>query len=309
MSEPENKFTPNAEHVLALARKESGRLKHNFVGTEHLLIGLVKLGRGNACSILVECGLDLETIRAEVEKIVASGTDLPRPPNPPYTPRVLRIFKLAAREALNLKHDFTGTEHLLLGILREGEGTAARVLRDLKLNLEDVRQKLLKKLGGKTPTESQSETSIPRPSSRILLRLLVTDFLAINLNPEVLPKDVILGFTQFQIAILTELANPILNLQITKCDDLTLNILDLVSETTELPLIKAAAPALIRLNGNSGAAVLRIEMAFEKTETGSRAEKNLGALLQLLTKKTLIGRTVEKDFLGELEGENSKEKE
>src|SRR5947208_15579932 len=141
-----NNFTPRAQQVLALARKEADRFNHNFVGTEHLLLGLIKLGQGVAVNVLQKMGLDLETVRMEVEKQVGTGPDQKMIGNIPYTPRVKKVLALAAKEARALNHTYVGTEHILLGLLREGDGVAARVLKKLDVDIEQTRQEILKEL-------------------------------------------------------------------------------------------------------------------------------------------------------------------
>src|SRR5215212_5764476 len=141
-----NNFTPRAQQVLALARKEADRFNHNFVGTEHLLLGLIKLGQGVAVNVLQKLGLDLETVRMEVEKQVGTGPDQKMMGNIPYTPRVKKVLALAAKEAKALNHTYVGTEHILLGLLREGDGVAARVLKNLDVDIEQTRQEILKEL-------------------------------------------------------------------------------------------------------------------------------------------------------------------
>jgi len=142
----ENEFTPRANQVLALARKEAGRFNHNFVGTEHLLLGLIALGQGVAVNVLRNHGLNLDTVRLEVEKQIGTGPDQKIIGNIPYTPRVLKVLALAAREARALKHTYVGTEHILLGLLREGEGAAARILKGMKLDVGKTRAEVLKEL-------------------------------------------------------------------------------------------------------------------------------------------------------------------
>src|ERR1700730_13694690 len=127
-------FTPRARQVLALARKEAERFKHNYVGTEHLLLGLIKLGQGVAVNVLHKMGLDLEKIRMEVEKHVALHPETNMIGNIPHTPRVKKVLALAGKEAKALNHSYVGTEHILLGLLREGEGIAARVLKSLEVD-------------------------------------------------------------------------------------------------------------------------------------------------------------------------------
>src|SRR5438046_8995241 len=153
-----NNFTPRAQQVLALARKEADRFNHNYVGTEHLLLGLIKLGQGVAVNVLQKMGLDLETVRMEVEKQVGSGPETKMVGNVPYTPRVKKVLALAGKEAKALNHSHVGTEHILLGLLREGEGVAARVLKTLELDIERTRNEILKELDPNfTPSESVQE--------------------------------------------------------------------------------------------------------------------------------------------------------
>ena len=153
-----NNFTPRAQQVLALARKEADRFNHNVIGTEHLLLGLIKLGQGVAVNVLQKMGLDLETVRMEVEKQVGTGPDQKVIGNIPYTPRVKKVLDLARREAKNLNHTYIGTEHILLGLLREGDGVAARILRSLDVDIEQARQEILKELD---PNFAGEESSIP----------------------------------------------------------------------------------------------------------------------------------------------------
>ncbi|MGV3532612.1 MAG: ATP-dependent Clp protease ATP-binding subunit [Chthoniobacteraceae bacterium] len=153
-----NNFTPRAQQVLALARKEADRFNHNYVGTEHLLLGLIKLGQGVAVNVLQKMGLDLETVRMEVEKQVGSGPETKMVGNIPYTPRVKKVLALAGKEAKSLNHSYVGTEHILLGLLREGEGVAARVLKNLEVDIERTRNEILKELDPNfTPPETEQE--------------------------------------------------------------------------------------------------------------------------------------------------------
>jgi ATP-dependent Clp protease ATP-binding subunit ClpC len=151
-------FTPRAQQVLQLARREADRFNHNVIGTEHLLLGLVKLGQGVAVNVLQKMGLDLETVRMEVEKQVGTGPDQKVIGNIPYTPRVKKVLDLARREAKSLNHTYIGTEHILLGLLREGDGVAARILRSLDVDIEQARQEILKELD---PNFTGEESSIP----------------------------------------------------------------------------------------------------------------------------------------------------
>jgi ATP-dependent Clp protease ATP-binding subunit ClpC len=158
-----NNFTPRAQQVLQLARKEADRFNHNYVGTEHLLLGLIKLGQGVAVNVLQKMGLDLETVRMEVEKQVGSGPETKIVGNIPYTPRVKKVLALAGKEAKALNHSYVGTEHILLGLLREGEGVAARVLKSLEIDIERTRNEILKELD---PNFTPSETEEGQPTSK-----------------------------------------------------------------------------------------------------------------------------------------------
>ncbi len=159
-----NNFTPRAQQVLALARKEADRFNHNFVGTEHLLLGLIKLGQGVAVNVLQKMGLDLDTVRLEVEKQVGTGPDQKRVGNIPYTPRVKKVLALAAKEAKALNHTYVGTEHILLGLLREGDGVAARVLKNLDVDIELTRQEILKELDPNFAAQEE-QSGIPQESA------------------------------------------------------------------------------------------------------------------------------------------------
>ena len=153
-----NNFTPRAQQVLALARKEADRFNHNYVGTEHLLLGLIKLGQGVAINVLAKMGLDLETVRMEVEKQVGSGPETKMVGNIPYTPRVKKVLALAGKEAKALGHSYVGTEHILLGLLREGDGVAAKVLKNLDVDIERTRNEILRELNPNfTPEDEDME--------------------------------------------------------------------------------------------------------------------------------------------------------
>jgi len=153
--EPMNNFTPRAQQVLALARKEADRFHHNYVGTEHLLLGLINLGQGVAVNVLQKMGLDLQTVRSAVEKQVGTGPESKPSGNIPYTPRVKKVLALAGKEAKALNHSYVGTEHILLGLLREGEGVAARVLKSLDVDIERCRNEILAELDPNFSGESQ----------------------------------------------------------------------------------------------------------------------------------------------------------
>src|SRR6516164_7216235 len=150
-------FSPRAQEVLALALKEAKRLNHAYVGTEHLLLGLIKLGQGVAVNVLERMGLDLEKVRMEVKKHVAPNPETKMVENIPYTPRAKKVLALAGKEAEALNHSYVGTEHILLGLLREGEGIAARILRNLEVDPARVRNEILKELDPNfTPAEGET---------------------------------------------------------------------------------------------------------------------------------------------------------
>lgn len=157
--EPMNNFTPRAQQVLALARKEADRFHHNYVGTEHLLLGLINLGQGVAVNVLQKMGLDLQTVRAAVEKQVGTGPESKPSGNIPYTPRVKKVLALAGKEAKALNHSYVGTEHILLGLLREGEGVAARVLKSLEVDIERCRNEILSELDPNFSGEPEEATA------------------------------------------------------------------------------------------------------------------------------------------------------
>lgn len=144
--EPLNNFTPRAQQVLALSRKEAERFNHNYVGTEHLLLGLINLGQGVAVNVLQKMDLDLQKVRVAVEKQVGIGPESKPLGAIPYTPRVKKVLALSGKEAKLLNHSYVGTEHLLLGLLREGEGVAARVLKSLNIDIERCRNEVLSEL-------------------------------------------------------------------------------------------------------------------------------------------------------------------
>ena len=141
------RFTERAQQVLVLSQDEARRLSHNFIGTEHLLLGLVKEGAGIAARVLQNTGVNLNTLREEVEKIIPKGDKVPNQ-NISYTPRAKRVIELAIEESQNLGHNYVGTEHLLLGLLREGEGIAAQVLTNLGIDVKRARKEVIQLLGG-----------------------------------------------------------------------------------------------------------------------------------------------------------------
>ena len=134
-----NRFTERARKVIILAKEEARRFNHDYIGTEHLLLGLVREGEGVAAAVLQKLGISLENIRIEIEKLVQPGPSTQVLGDIPFTPRAKKVLELSVEEAKSLGHNYIGTEHLLLGLIKEGEGVASQVLVNLGLDLEKVR--------------------------------------------------------------------------------------------------------------------------------------------------------------------------
>jgi len=163
-----NKFTERVRKVLSLARDEAGRLHHDYIGSEHILLGLIREGEGVAAAVLNQIGLDLETIRIKVEEMVKPGGSTMTIGDVPYTAVAKRVLEYAIEEARAMKHSYVGTEHLLLGLLREDSGMAAKVLSSLGVNADLVRQETLKLLGGESfEAQNNSQESSAESSSEI----------------------------------------------------------------------------------------------------------------------------------------------
>jgi ATP-dependent Clp protease ATP-binding subunit ClpC len=151
------RFTERARKVIMLAKEEAKRFNHDYIGTEHILLGLIKEGQGVAAAVLQNMGLSLRKIRLEVEKLVKAGPSTKMIGDIPLTPRAKKVIELAMDEARNLGHNYIGTEHLLLGLIREGEGIASQVLLNLGLDLGKVRREVMGLLGSATPGFSFSQ--------------------------------------------------------------------------------------------------------------------------------------------------------
>jgi ATP-dependent Clp protease ATP-binding subunit ClpA len=162
------RFTDRARKVMQLANQEAQRFNHEYIGTEHILLGLIKEGAGVAAHVLKNLDINLHKVRLEVEKIIQLGPEMVRMGRLPQTPRAKRVIEFSIEEARNLNHDYIGTEHILLGLLREEEGVAAQVLMNLGLKLEDVRQAALTLLG--TGTLPQSNPKWPRKAGLLIYR-------------------------------------------------------------------------------------------------------------------------------------------
>jgi ATP-dependent Clp protease ATP-binding subunit ClpC len=170
-----NRFTERAQRVILIAQEEAKRLNHDYVGTEHILLGLIALGEGVAAQVLANLGVDLRRVRSEIEKIVGTGDNVMLLGEIPFTPRAKKVLEYAVEEAQHMGHSYVGTEHLLLGLIREEEGVAARVLENLGLRLDVVREEVLNLLGegqaqqqggGKGEAQSSGSGSPSRTKSK-----------------------------------------------------------------------------------------------------------------------------------------------
>ena len=159
-----DRFTDRAKKVMNLARQEAQRFNHEYLGTEHILLGLVQEGSGVAANVLKNMGIDLTKIRMEVEKIVKTGPSMVTMGQLPFTPRAKKVLELSMEEAGSLGHNYIGTEHLLLGLIKENEGIAAQVLLNLGVKLQDVRDEVLDFLGADTDQEDDDDVSIDEPT-------------------------------------------------------------------------------------------------------------------------------------------------
>ena len=151
------RFTERARRVIILAREEAGRFRHDFVGTEHILLGLIRDGEGIATAVLQRLGLRLETVKSEVERALAGFPKTLTFGEVPFTPQAKRVLELSIEEARQLGHNYIGTEHLLLGVMKEGQSIAAKILESLGARLDEVRQETLALLG---------DQYYPRPKKR-----------------------------------------------------------------------------------------------------------------------------------------------
>ena len=152
------RFTDRARRVVVLAQEEARKLNHNYIGTEHILLGLIQEGEGHAAKALEEMNISIENVRKEVVEIIGEGQQSPSG-HIPFTPRAKKVLELSLREALQLGHNYIGTEHILLGLIREGEGVAAQVLKKLGAELAQVRQTVIKLISSSSPGKEQATAS------------------------------------------------------------------------------------------------------------------------------------------------------
>ncbi|MCW2523238.1 MAG: ATP-dependent Clp protease ATP-binding subunit, partial [Frankiales bacterium] len=160
------RFTDRARRVVVLAQEEARMLNHNYIGTEHILLGLIHEGEGVAAKAMESLGISLEAVRQQVEEIIGQGQQAPSG-HIPFTPRAKKVLELSLREALQLGHNYIGTEHILLGLIREGEGVAAQVLVKLGADLTRVRQQVIQLLNGyqsKEPAGGNAPEGTPSTS-------------------------------------------------------------------------------------------------------------------------------------------------
>ena len=164
------KFTDKARRVVVLAQEEAKLLNHNYIGTEHILLGLIHEGEGVAAKALESLGINLDAVSDQVQEIIGQGQQAPSG-HIPFTPRAKKVLELSLREALQLGHSYIGTEHLLLGLIREGEGVAAQVLTRLGADTNRVRQQVIQLLSGfqgKETVQVGGEQVAPQKGSQIL---------------------------------------------------------------------------------------------------------------------------------------------
>ena len=159
------RFTERARQVVVLAQDEARALKHNYIGTEHILLGLLREEEGLAARVLESLDITVEEVRAQVARIVGQGDEVTTG-QIPFTPRAKKVLELALREALSLGHNYIGTEHILLGLVRENEGVAAQILLDFDADAETIRRELLRRLGGPAPGEPYAD-DVPLRSPRV----------------------------------------------------------------------------------------------------------------------------------------------
>jgi len=163
-----DKFTERARRVLSLAQEEAQRFQHNYIGTEHLLLGLVREGEGAAAQVLRKLGVELDKVRSAIEHIIGRGDRIVLG-QIGLTPRAKKVIELAIDEARRLNHHYIGTEHLLLGLVREGEGIAAGVLESLGVNLEKVRRATLEVLGASSTEKVVIPPTVPEQAVSLVI--------------------------------------------------------------------------------------------------------------------------------------------
>jgi Clp amino terminal domain, pathogenicity island component len=168
------RFTDRARRAVDLAQDEAKRLNHGYIGTEHILLGLIREGDGVAAQALESLGISLQAVRAQVEEIIGQGQQAPSG-HIPFTPRAKKVLELSLRESLQLGHDYIGTEHILLGLIREGDGVAAEVLVKLGADLNRVRQQVVELLSAQRAQPGHEPTWEGTPVTEVRARLDVIE--------------------------------------------------------------------------------------------------------------------------------------
>jgi Clp amino terminal domain, pathogenicity island component/UvrB/uvrC motif len=179
------RFTDRARRVVVLAQEEARRLQHDYIGTEHILLGLISEGEGVAARALESLGIGLDAVRQQVEEIIGRGQQAPSG-HIPFTPRAKKVLELSLREALQLGHSYIGTEHILLGLIREGDGVAAQVLVRLGADLNRVRQQVIQLLHGRAAAE-------PGPGVKVRLEMVEQQLTAIERQLTAIERRVGIG--------------------------------------------------------------------------------------------------------------------
>jgi ATP-dependent Clp protease ATP-binding subunit ClpA len=168
------RFTDRARRVIVLAQEEARMLNHNYIGTEHILLGLIHEGEGVAAKALESLGVSLDAVRQQVEEIIGQGQEVPSG-HIPFTPRAKKVLELSLRESLQLGHNYIGTEHILLGLIREGDGVAAQVLVRLGADLNRVRHQVIQLIAGRPPREGAPGPEVQARLDVVEIRLAVLE--------------------------------------------------------------------------------------------------------------------------------------
>jgi ATP-dependent Clp protease ATP-binding subunit ClpA len=168
------RFTDRARRVIVLAQEEARMLNHNYIGTEHILLGLIHEGEGVAAKALESLGVSLDAVRQQVEEIIGQGQEAPSG-HIPFTPRAKKVLELSLRESLQLGHNYIGTEHILLGLIREGDGVAAQVLVRLGADLNRVRHQVIQLIAGRPPREGAPGPEVQARLDVVEIRLAVLE--------------------------------------------------------------------------------------------------------------------------------------
>jgi ATP-dependent Clp protease ATP-binding subunit ClpA len=168
------RFTDRARRVVVLAQEEARMLNHNYIGTEHILLGLVREGEGVAAEALESLGISLDAVRQQVEEIIGQGQEAPSG-HIPFTPRAKKVLELSLRESLQLGHNYIGTEHILLGLIREGDGVAAQVLVRLGADLNRVRHQVIQLIAGRPLQEDAPGPEVQARLDVVEIRLAVLE--------------------------------------------------------------------------------------------------------------------------------------